>query len=321
MRCWLSGETDRQTHTEARGLADKPESTVSGAPCTGPPPSTRPSRSPRWPPGRAVALKGPRLGRRRQAGGGCSPPASLQNNSHPPPPPPPPRPQPRLCPRRAERAAPGLPPSPRRFPSANERVSALPCPPLPSLSRKNKEAGGAPFPPGFAPLREPPVSQYLPRWEGAGARPLLRGLPRAGAARRAGCRRIRGAARRASLSRPSCRRCCRAPLRSAPAGLWLWALAAAAAASLHRALQPARPRRRLALPPGARPPAPIEPRARPLMSSPARRRPGGFKGPAPSAPGDAGGPQQGNTAPQPCGGGGASRNEVLGGGPGSTPRH
>ncbi|XP_045635502.1 classical arabinogalactan protein 9-like [Ursus americanus] len=43
-----------------------------------------------------------------------------------------------------------------------------------------------------------------------------------------------------------------------------------------------------ALPLGARPPAPIEPRARPLMSSPARRRrPGGFKGPAPSAPEDA----------------------------------
>lgn len=123
-------------------------------------------------------------------------------------------------------------------------------PPLPSLSRKNKEAEGAPFPPGFAPLREPAAPQYLPRREGSGAGPLLGGLPRAGAARRGGCRRIRGAARRASLSRPSRQRRRRAPLRSAPAGLglWLWVLAAAAAAaaSLLRALLLARPRRRLA---------------------------------------------------------------------------
>lgn len=48
-----------------------------------------------------------------------------------------------------------------------------------------------------------------------------------------------------------------------------------------------------AFPPGARPTAPIEPRARPLMSSPTRRRrPGGFKGPASSAVGVAGGRSQ-----------------------------
>ncbi|XP_040844121.1 basic proline-rich protein-like [Ochotona curzoniae] len=60
-----------------------------------------------------------------------------------------------------------------------------------------------------------------------------------------------------------------------------------ALSSGRRRLRPARlpvrppPPPARALPPRARPPAPIEPRARPLMSSPARRRrPGGFKGPA-----------------------------------------
>lgn len=189
---------------------------------------------------------------------GGLPPASLQNNSHPPPPPP--RPQPRLCPRRGERAAPGLAPSP--VPECERTCGCLPCPPLPSLSRKNKEAEGSPFPPGFAPLRETPAPQYLPCREGAGAGPLLGGLPRAGAARRGGCRRIRGAARRASLSRPSRRRRRRAPLRSAPAGLWLWVLAAAA--SLLSALLPARPRRRLARS------RPARARRLPLSPGPAR---------------------------------------------------
>lgn len=111
---------------------------------------------------------------------------------------------------------PGCPPIP-------ECERACVRPPFPSLSRKNKEAEGVRFPPRFAPLRGPEDPQYLPRREGAGAGPLLGGLPRAGATRRGGCRRIRRAARRASLSRPSYRRRCRrrAPLCSAPAGLRL----------------------------------------------------------------------------------------------------
>lgn len=211
-------------------------------PGPGPPPSVSPNHSLGWPLRGGCDLKGSNLGEGEAGWTGGPlphPPTSQQNNSHPPPPP--------LglsgafvLAGRAGGAR--LPPPPG---SRVQRAGVA----LPSLSRKNKEAEGAPFPPGFAPLREPQVPQYLPRREGAGAGPLLGGLPRAGAARRAGCGRIRGAARPPALRPP-------------PAALAL--------AGLRLGLSPPppppppgaparRPRRRLALPPRARPPAPIEP--------------------------------------------------------------
>lgn len=185
--------------------------------------------------GLAVTLGGPRWGRgRRPDWGDLSPiPHEQQNNSHPPPPPPRGLSGAFVLAGRAGGARLPPPPAPER--PARRR--------LPSRSRKHKEAEGVPLPPRFAPLREPRGPQYLPRREGAGAGPLLGGLPRAGAARRAGCGRIRGPPGR----QPRRRR--RAPL--APPGSARALAAAAAAAASGRSSPPP--------PPPARAPAPRAP--------------------------------------------------------------
>lgn len=195
-------------------------------PGPGPPPSMSPNHSLGWPLRGGCDLKGSNLGEGEAGWTGGPlphPPTSQQNNSHPPPPP--------LglsgafvLAGRAGGAR--LPPPPG---SRVQRAGVA----LPSLSRKNKEAEGAPFPPGFAPLREPQVPQYLPRREGAGAGPLLGGLPRAGAARRAGCGRIPGAARPPALRPAAC--------SARPGRAQARALAAAAASSSGRSSPPPPP--------------------------------------------------------------------------------
>lgn len=182
----MSGQTDRSPGFD--GEARRNSIGCPPHPRPGPPPSKSLNHSLGWPLRGGCDLKGSTLGKGGRAGLGGPlphPPTSQQNNSHPPPPP------------RGLSGAfvlAGRAGGARRPPPPGSRAPRAGVA-LPSRSRKNKEAEGAPFPPGFAPLREPQAPQYLPRREGAGAGPLLGGPPRAGAARRAGCGRIRGAAR------------------------------------------------------------------------------------------------------------------------------
>ncbi|XP_051045059.1 atherin-like [Phodopus roborovskii] len=122
------------------------------------------------------------------------------------------------------------------------------CPPRARAKRKHKEAEGAPLP-------RPPMLTAPGQPAGADAK---------------------------GFAGPRARQPLPGPLRCARPGRAQALRSTAAAASRRPPPPPAR-----ALPARARVPvAPIEPRARPLMSSPARRRrPGGFKGPA--APGSA----------------------------------